>query len=131
MSVELRWANVEHTILLYDARGNWSWADLYAAVLEAHQRMDACDHLVHSIVDLSAAAGMGNSPLSHGRRIAAATHPRSGLTAFVQAPAFMRVLFNTLGRLYPHINGRIRFVSTREEAFAFINEHITQPEAVA
>ena len=74
---------------------------------------------------------MGNSPLSHGRRMAALTHPRSGLTAFVQAPAFMRVLFNTLGRLYPQVNEHMRFVSTREEAFALINERITQPEVAA
>lgn len=130
MSIELRWANVEHTVLLYEVRGTWTWAEMYESVVQSHAMMDAHDHLVHSIVDMSAAGRMGDNPLSHGRRMAGLTHPRSGLTAFVQAPAFMRVVFSTLGRLYPDIKSRIQFVSTREEANALIRERILELEAV-
>ena len=122
MSVELRWLNVEHTILFYDVRGVWTWADMYAAVVRAHNIMDTLDHTVHSIVDMSAAGRMGDNPLTHGRRLGAATHPRAGLSIFIQAPAFMRVLFGTLGRLNPQLKYRIQFASTREEALAVIEE---------
>jgi hypothetical protein len=60
---------------------------------------------------------MAENPLRHGRRLATAVHPRSGMTVFVGAPIFMQALFRVLGRLYPQINYRIQFVASMELAY--------------
>jgi hypothetical protein len=33
MSVNLHWAGNEHTLLWYEVLGDWTWGELYAAVL--------------------------------------------------------------------------------------------------
>ncbi len=120
MSVNLRWADAEHTLLLYEVQGTWLWGDLYAAVLQAHRWLDEVDHVVHSIVDMREAGRMGENPLRHGRRLATAVHPRSGMTVFVGAPVFMQALFSVLGRLYPQVNYRLQCVASMEMAYELL-----------
>lgn len=124
MSVNLRWADAEHTLLLYDVQGAWAWSDLYAALLQAHRWLDEEEHVVHSIVDLRGAGRMGENPLRHGRRLASAIHPRTGMTVFVGAPGFMKALFSVLGRLYPQVNYRLQCVDTMEAAYDLLQANV-------
>jgi hypothetical protein len=132
MSVNMTWDNDEQTIIRYIIGDPWTWDELYEAIQQAHLLIDAADHSVHSIIDMSGAHILPRNPLMHGKKMSRGDRlSNAGKIVFVGANVFLRSLMDVFRRVHPTRLENIAFVATLDEARALLAEVARQPSAPA
>lgn len=131
MSIEVRWANPEKTLLTYEVHGQWTWAELQRILEKAHAMLDEADGPTPIIADFRDSRFMPDRAMWRGSRIAKGRHPNTGKTIYVGASRFMNVLFDAFKRIYPDLARIVVFVDTIEEAYALLQDDINADYRVA
>jgi hypothetical protein len=101
----------------------WGLTDLIeldSALIKPH--LDAVQHKVHSVVNMTASHHMPAGVLHIRHSLAGMRHPNSGLAAIVGGSNLVRVLNDLVTRIARVDRGK--FFSTEDEAWAYIREVI-------
>ncbi len=128
MGVSTRWLDDEQTILGYIFEGNWTWAEMSAAIEQANAYMDTVKHQVDFIADTKNGGLIPSDVIANTRQLAlsAPPHPNyGGVTVFVGPNALVRTLMSMVVNIYHQLNQYHSFVftATLDEAYSIISEH--------
>lgn len=122
MAVEVRWTNAEQIVLLYTFSAAWTWDEYYAATTRGRAMVESVDHMVVTIIDLSASRALPPGALTHLRRATTHQHPNLGPVILVGLNRFIRAMSDMLSRIYPLAAQKVRIVATLDEAYALLAE---------
>lgn len=99
MPIHVLWDSADQTILRYDIRGAWTWAELREAMDDIFSKMD--DSPAPRIGTIAHFVEGVKIPSDAVRRISEFTgrsHPKAGLTVIVGAGLLMKTAFTTFKR---------------------------------
>lgn len=125
MGVTVEWANAEKTIVLYTFKDPWNWDEFYTCWDWLKAALDASEHKVSILMDLSATRTIPPDSLKHLRAILEQIHPNfSRATAFVGLGALSMVYNTVLRQLNPALLDEYKafFASTLEEAVILLDD---------
>jgi hypothetical protein len=81
MPIELRWADDQHTTILMQLIGKWTWDAFYEASAESYRMIDSANgsQKINTVLDWSKNATFPKDSLLHGRNLLNRRHPRQGV----------------------------------------------------
>jgi hypothetical protein len=122
MSIEVSWIDDNHTGILVDFRGNWTWNELRAANEKSTELIKSVTYPVDTVNDLTRSGGLPSGALTEGRAMMNGFESGEGLMLVVQAGGFVKSLYNVFQKLYGRRAGfpETHFFDTREAAFAYL-----------
>jgi hypothetical protein len=123
MTIIVDWYNDNHTEIVHKHVGDWTWAELFAALDQTVQLMDTVHHKVNVISDLRLSRHMPIMSPSILENIATApirTHRGRGLFIVMGANRFIDALFGIFSKLYPRAAAQYRFVEGGEQLEALL-----------
>ena len=121
MGVEVRWVNPDKTVILFVYVHPWSWDDLHEARSTRDDMLEAVDHAVTVIVDLTASRQLPPNLFAGIRRVWEKKHSKSGSIILVCPNPLLRSACNVLLRLTPGMTSHVRMTYTLSEAYTLLN----------
>ena len=121
MSIQVRWADSQQTIVLYQYADNWTWAEVYEAMTESKRLLDGDFKDVFFIHDFTNGQTVPKDVFTHGRRFIFEM-PENTIVALVGTALLGRMLIDVLSRFSPKFKQQYRLAETVDEAIALI-EH--------
>jgi len=139
MPMPVEWYDKEHTIIKVTIQPNSTWDDYYEAVRWIEAEITKVDHVVDMIFYEESGMPKGN-PMPHLKwgTTKIINIPNSGHTIITGATsytnAFTRLIMTSLGNLMtktisPYNDKKLVFLSSLEEALAFIHKEREKSEA--
>jgi hypothetical protein len=110
------WDNAEKTVLVYDFAAAWTWTDYFNAKAKGDNMMDNINHDVAVVFNAPPDVRLPENFLANVVKINRSRHRRAAVSIVVIPNAFVRVMFNTVTRLYSGEFKKFAFVNTLEEA---------------
>jgi hypothetical protein len=120
MTIDLRWLDNQQTALLYTFPEKWTWDDFYAVKAQADVWLDACDHDVVLLFDMSVTRTIPPGALSQGRYLIGKAHPRGKPIILIGGNRMIAALLNMAARFNPNLTHLIRTAPTFDEAHKFV-----------
>jgi hypothetical protein len=121
MDIPVVWENDEKTILRFDERVPWTWAEFDQAVDRLVTMMRSVNHTVHILV-FSPERFPSGFPLVHFQRVVLLLPPNTGLIVLLNNTPFQRRLNHILMTIFPGLKKQLVFVDTVEEAYQAFTE---------
>jgi hypothetical protein len=102
MKCHLRWGNEDKTILVFELRPGWDWADFYAVHPTYVAMLDSVEHQVHLIYLPDAGADVlpANAIYHMRHMMMSMTHPREGQSVLVTESALLQSILKIMKRMY-------------------------------
>ncbi|MBZ0287247.1 MAG: hypothetical protein K8I30_06505 [Anaerolineae bacterium] len=102
MPVDVRWADEEHSAVVIEPSGDWSWETFYEATSNSFRMFDdeVGNHKIHTVIDWSQTVNWPKNTLVHGRNLLTRTHARQGAFVF----AGMNGVLTGLFRMFQQLN---------------------------
>lgn len=129
MPVTIEWDNSEHTSILREFIGSWTWDEYYAAEQKLQQMLATVLHRVDVITDLTQSTiTMPEGAIARTRQIVKNLSPNRGLTVDVGASAIVRMFMPVFAKhddTLPAIPETV-FVETLDEARQYLKKRRTQ-----
>lgn len=116
LSVDVRWEDEEETILLLDFSGAWTTEDYLEAAEEARQLILSKRYPVCLISSFEQNQMLPQGFLIKVYKFQRQTPPNQSLNVIVGTSPFVRSVFSVLQKVTARTGGRIRLVTTIEEA---------------
>lgn len=109
----------------------WTWAQFDAMVDTLNKRIQAIQHPVATIVDVTHVGRLptGNI-LMHLRRAEMFMPENVDISVMVNAPYAVTTFMSILMRVRPHVKAMTRYAGSLEEARAVVAEHRQQQEQI-
>lgn len=125
MSVEIRWANTERTLLQMDFYDNWAFDDFQRAYKRAKLWITEQPYPVDILVDGShqLSIPLGNNVFNMIEALVSECGEKLGVAIVVVAPCYLRVLSNGMTTVYRRWSQNMRFTSSHDTAFRWIYEN--------
>ncbi len=93
MSVDIRWADDNHTAMIQLPHDKWTWEDFYSSTDEAFAMLEAGNGKVDVIIDWSQTRNWPLNTTVHGRKLLSRQHPKQGTVIFVGMNAVLSGIF--------------------------------------
>jgi hypothetical protein len=123
MPASVGWENEEKTIIRQQLMGDWTFEEYTTSARETQTLTGSMSHTVHVIIDFTASTSHPTKLLSVGSSLDRNLPTNQGVVVVIQVPAYVRALFQVMGKLYPKVTQNSYEVNTLDEAFAIIREH--------
>lgn len=126
MTISARWFDEEHTIILTEFIGSWTWDELWTAYRQILKMADTVDGKVDNIVDLTHSFPLPPpGALTQLRKVAEYQHPNTGITVYVKASLMMRGIATLFWKYFPDSAEKypFEFAKTRAEAHARLKRY--------
>jgi hypothetical protein len=126
MTVTTQWFDDEHTIILTEFIGNWTFEELWTVYNNALGMVKSVDHKVDCIVDMSRSSpALPSGSLIQLKRIADYQHPQTGITVYVKANKLMKAITKVFWLFYRSSAEKYPFEFARSvaEAHAILTRH--------
>ncbi len=121
MPITVNWFNEEKTILRYYFEGDWTWADMDAAIARANALLASVDHRVDVLIDIRASQWMpSDGALSYLRRATLNAADNWGMGVFVGLSPLMQATLGIFARVYRTLGARYAAASSVAEAVSII-----------
>lgn len=128
------WHDDAKTILVMEARGDWTWDEARAFIEAQIEWMAQVDHRVHTVFVLNV-----SSLLPHGnlllnlRQLIELQHPNEDLVVFTGNNQLMRTLIGALNRAAQigSITTRYRYADTLEDGLREVERYLADKTASA
>lgn len=121
MPINVRWADPEKTIVVYEYAGSWTWDELYEATRTVESWTDGKTHIVPVVHDLTGSRMLPKDVFFHGQRLSVQL-PEGATAVIVGAGSFARIVIDTLRRLNRSFEQQYKTASTLDEAVALIKK---------
>ncbi|MBC7871523.1 MAG: hypothetical protein H7Y09_11845 [Chitinophagaceae bacterium] len=126
MSVTVQWDDESCTILRYTYMQRWTWADYEAAVVQAHDLVNAIQDrsdAVDVIADFSESTLLPDKALANFRTSLNRNKAISFRVVVIIIPnQFLHRMLDLFGRLYGNVSRNFRTAANLDEAHAIIGE---------
>jgi hypothetical protein len=127
MAIQTIWDDEDKTTIRYVFDGAWTWEELGAAFVKAHEMMDTVKYSVDTIIDMRGSKMLPNHAIAGIQRVGVMEtgHPNhSRLTVFVDLSVFAKAVLQIVSRAYRQLLDKndFRFTSTLEEARLIVRE---------
>ena len=119
--ISIEWDNLEQTVMLHVYVGKWSLDDYEAAAKRAYGMIDAVDHPVDLIIDLSQSDEPPLRITPVAIRVSEAQHPLQKRIVIIGASSLMMMMYEGGKRLVPHLLKHVYLTKTRDEARALLH----------
>jgi hypothetical protein len=110
------WDNPEKTLLVYDFAATWDWTAFYSAKAKGDSMLDSINYEVAVVFNGPSDIRLPENFLSNVVKINRSRHPRATTAIVVINNSFVRVMFNTVSKLYSGEFKKVTFVNSLEEA---------------
>jgi hypothetical protein len=128
MPVNASWYDTEHTIILYEFYGKWTWDELYPVFESVQAMANSVDYGVYVMGisrDEVARTHIPPSILAHfptlARRISSNT--RLDVIVLQGLMSFWVNIYQSLKSMYPSLSQHFVIATSEEEALQIIKEH--------
>lgn len=121
MSIQLRWDDPDHTILLYTFTPPWQWDEYYRAADSEWDLLDAVNYRVDTILDVSDLDSFPKDAATHFKNAGAHVHRNRGLLLLVGKDQVIMPFCDMLREIYPRSIGEILLASTLTRARTFVS----------
>jgi hypothetical protein len=116
MSVTANWDNEAKTVVRYDFKDKWTWAEFRTAATEAFAMTRSVPHRVDSISYFHHGATVPSDALFHFSRAMRDAPSNRGTTVIVGGSFFINNLVSTFSKIYKPLGQRLLIASTLDEA---------------
>lgn len=124
MAVNVRWFSDEHTIIVLDISGRWTWDELYAAYDQVMKMMDNQDSKIHAIMNRAQDEYRSYAPpnaIVHSVSLIRKLPKNFGIGVIVDSGSRgLRALYDVIARVYPTFGRKVAMVATLDEAITHI-----------
>jgi hypothetical protein len=83
MPIQAVWDDEAHTIIRYVIEGHWTWDEMNAAIATSNAWLDAADHKIDFIHDMSRSEGIPAGALTQLKRYIGKEHPLTGRSVVI------------------------------------------------
>lgn len=130
MSIQVEWADTDHTILHYHFSQNWTWEEFHAANDRGRMLVSSVEHPVDMIFELEFGMIVPPRVLSNMTRTLRERPPANfNRVVLIGANGLVRNLANVLRTLYPSQMSRVVEAQTVQHALRLLSTQaqISQP----
>ncbi len=123
MTITVNWYDDQHTAVVNQLVGTWTWDELFRAIDQTASLMDTVDHPVNIVLDMRQTQHVPTLLPSALRKVANAptmNHRNSGAFVFVGAKSFIKSMFSVFGTLYPRAAEKYRFAENEAQLDAVL-----------
>jgi hypothetical protein len=117
------WENAEKTIIRQQLTGDWTFEEYTNSAKETQMLTGSVAHTVHVIIDFTETKSYPTKMLSVGSSLDRNLPANQGVVVVIQVPAYIRALFEVMGKLYPKVTQNSFEANSLEEAHAIIRKH--------
>jgi hypothetical protein len=123
MRIPVVWENDDKTVVRFDERGSWTWAEFDEAVDRIVALIRSVPHRVNIIV-LSPERFPSGFPLVHFQRVVLLLPHNTGKIVLINNSPFQRRLNNILMTIFPALKKQVVFVDSVDEAYEVLTERV-------
>ncbi len=119
MSIEVTWFNEEKTAIHWVFGGDWVWADVEAATVQAERMFYDVNHKVHSLIEFRGGRIFPKDFLSNVINVfsrPAMSSPNAGLQILLDPPYSVKAFAGILKTVSPQAGKTLRVVASLDEA---------------
>jgi hypothetical protein len=121
MPATIEWDPVVPDVMLMTLVSPWTWEEYYQVDDKFGEMLaDPAPERVDVIVDFTNGTVLPTNIFTHFQRSSQNTHPSINLIMAVGVNNVLRRILGVIVRLFPHLDQRIRFCQTVEEARTLI-----------
>jgi hypothetical protein len=125
MPISVRYEEDNH-IVVWVFEGRWTWEDYYAQRDTVNDHIEALNHPIDMIVDMSNGSILPQSVLTHANSAARKAPENISIIVIVGPSAFLRTFFQFFKRMYgffqPNKDKNLHMVATIEEAYKILHQ---------
>lgn len=123
MPINVRWADAEETIVVYEYVSSWTWEELYNATRTVETWTGGKKRIIPVIHDLTNSRMLPKDVFFHGQRLTVEL-PEGAFAVIVGAGAFARIVIDTLRRLNRSFDEQYKTAATLDEAVDLIKKEV-------
>jgi hypothetical protein len=122
LAIEVKWHDVEQTIVVFYFSTHWRWSDYNQAVKQALILEHSVTHRVDVVADFSRGFSLPMGGVTHIYRAMKSMPPNVERVVIAGANDYARTLVAMMSKPYRKLADKVKLVSTFEDALAFIEE---------
>ena len=118
MTITVDWYNNEHTSVINQLVGKWTWDELFHALDQTSILMDTVDYPVNIVLDVRQTPHVPTLLPTALHKIASApsmNHRNSGAFILFGAKPFIKSMFSVFRALHPHAAAKYSFAENEEQ----------------
>lgn len=120
MPIEVKWDNNEKTLIRWNFMGRWTAQQLRETIQKSNDWINAQDHTVNHIIDLSQTEGVPPNIINEARNAMRLMPENLGHVVMIGKGGIIELLGTTLQR-FSWFSDKIHFVRSNAEAHNYIN----------
>lgn len=125
MPIHISWGSDDHTVVVFDYEGEWTWKDCHAAFEEAYALLDTVDHQVHIIHDFTHGPTLPDNALLHAQSLITGQPQNLGAVFLVNVNYTAEMMWKIFSRIHTKFirNHPFKLVRSREDAYDWLEEN--------
>jgi hypothetical protein len=116
MGITVQWDNDEKTVIRYDFRGYWDWAEFREKAEEAFAMTRSVSYKVDTISNFTHGTSIPRDAMFQFQRIMTNAPTNRGVNCIIGISQFIRILVTVFSQIYTKLGERLIIADSLEHA---------------